>query len=342
MDFSGESGGSKALGTIIPFAAFFCPFITFAYFYCKRLGTDKETVEPIEPDLSKGGMSPTLCCGDGMGSCIFTKPEEYFESWFWTQVIYTWPNTPRGGEPKLTRTDRITVAILVVVTDLVLYLVCSYGLSRFGVESSFVDDDTITSTAAGDSSAVSNATASNSTGVSTPVPVDVPVEATGQLGFLTVCLISGAVSLLEAVIQWIIMTLFGIVQKLKMVNYSIGTITMIITLVYFSFCYAFFIVVACEMTCSGLAANLLIPYGMGFPIGCVLIYAGPYLLRAKIWMSSIWICLRIFYLPVLPSAVIWIVCVWNWYGNSWPAQVRLHLPQHVWKWLIGGEGQGGV
>ena len=87
--------------------------------------------------------------------------------------------------------------VLIVCTDIVLFLVCSYGLSKFGYESEFVDDDALISASAG--TAPANLTATNTTGVAPVATPDVavPVEATGRLGFVTACIIGGIITMVS-------------------------------------------------------------------------------------------------------------------------------------------------
>jgi hypothetical protein len=259
----------------------------------------QELVQPISPDLSKPisvlcFTAPSICkCMDGMLPCLYSKPEEYIGTWIWTDFIYTWPNHPRDGEPKLTKTDRQVIMILVVLTDIVLFLVCSYGLTRFiGEDANPVSDmdAVIVSTAAGDVSNVNvtlglNVTAgeTNVTDVAmvdVGVGIDVEAEAEAQaqehMGFLVVCLVTTIVVMLETFIHWVLKLIFGIVQKFKNIYNGMGIVTIAVTSLYLVLMAVFIGVILTEVTCMAFVFNIIVPWVSSFPLGFLLSLVGPY------------------------------------------------------------------
>jgi hypothetical protein len=101
--------------------------------YCWSSNKDKEPMEPKQPSLKKkiGGCigSPNFCCGCALP--CFSKPEEYFTTWILNDYIITWPWHPREGEAVITSTDRVVVAFMIITTDVVIFLLCSYGIGKF-------------------------------------------------------------------------------------------------------------------------------------------------------------------------------------------------------------------
>jgi hypothetical protein len=138
---------------------------------------------------------------------------------FWTDLIYSWPWHPRDGDKLLTRTDRVVVTIIVICTDLTMFLVISYGLanlaSSVGVESDAVNvvDSGIAA------SSCANCT-SNVTLV--PPPPGVSEEqkeadrlANESMSYLQTFLVGLIPSLLKNFLRWFFSALFGCVQGMK-------------------------------------------------------------------------------------------------------------------------------
>ena len=289
LDMSQYGTAGKLMAVVGPTLLFFAPLLVFSIMYCSRLSSDTETVKPKAPDISSPQRilclaSPRCCCSCTI-PCLYSKPEEYIRTWFWTDFIYTWPWQPRDGETKLTQTDRVVVMVLVVFTDIILFLVCSYGISKFsdaaGVENKALSglDGDIVSLSAGNSSGIdANVTVGlNTTAPATPLPTDAATkEATEQIGFAVACLVTSFVVLLESVVQWLIMLLLGIVQTMKKATPMIGFLTLGMCLFYFGVCGIFIVVVMCEMSCSAFLYNVLVPYVGTFPVGTVLALVGPY------------------------------------------------------------------
>ncbi len=251
----------------------------------------QEVLEPISPDLSRPSRilcftAPTMCkCLDGMLPCLYSKPEEYIGTWFWTDFIYTWPNHPRSGEPKLTKTDRQVIMVLVVFTDICLFLICSYGLTRFlGDDNPVGDmDSAIVSTAAGDVGNVTlglNTTATNTTTAGLSVSVDVEAEATARaqehIGFLVVCLVTTVVVMVETLIHWVLKLVFGLVQQFKKIYNGLGVVTIAATSLYLVMMAIFVGAVLTEVTCTAFFYNIIVPWVSSFPLGAVLSLVGPY------------------------------------------------------------------
>ena len=253
------------------------------------LRLSQEVLEPISPDLSRPSRilcfsAPTMCsCLDGMLPCLYSKPEEYIGSWFWTDFIYTWPNHPRSGEPKLTKTDRKVIMILVIFTDVCLFLICSYGLTRFLGDDNPVDDmdSIIVSSSAGE---VGNVTLGlNTTVVETNVTTtsfDVEKEASSRaqehIGFLVVCLVTTIVVMVETLIHWLLKLVFGLVQQFKKIYNGLGVVTIAATSLYLVIMAIFIGAVLTEVTCTAFFFNIIVPWVSSFPLGAVLSLVGPY------------------------------------------------------------------
>lgn len=58
-------------------------------------------------------LSVSRCC---------LQPEEYLGTWYWNCCVFTWPSHPREGEPKLTMTDRRSIAMVSFMVNLLFYL----------------------------------------------------------------------------------------------------------------------------------------------------------------------------------------------------------------------------
>ena len=229
-------------------------------------------------------------CFDGMLPCLYSKPEEYIGTWFWTDFIYTWPNHPRAGEPKLTKTDRKVIMILVVFTDICMFLICSYGLTRFLGDASPVGDmdSVIVSTASGDVGNVTlglNGTATNATAAVAPAGVanvgaSVEAEASAQaqehIGFLVVCLVTTIVVMIETLIHFLLKLVFGLVQQFKKLYNGLGVVTVAVTCLYLIVMAMFVGVVLTEVTCTAFVFNIIVPWISSFPLGFLLSLIGPY------------------------------------------------------------------
>ena len=313
----------QVVGGLAGIALMTVPWVVFTCWYCNRLSVDtvrcrlqapralelaqpevlgaecltvlrllQEVLEPISPDLSRPSRilcftAPTMCsCLDGMLPCLYSKPEEYIGTWFWTDFIYTWPNHPRSGEPKLTKTDRKVIMILVVFTDVCLFLICSYGLTRFlGDDNPASDmDSMIVSTAAGEVNVTLahelNATSTIANVSTTSFDMDVQAEATARaqehIGFLVVCLVTTIVVMVETLVHWLLKLVFGIVQQFKKIYTGLGVVTIAATSLYLVIMAIFIGAVLTEVTCAAFFYNIIVPWVSSFPLGAVLSLVGPY------------------------------------------------------------------
>ena len=245
LEGSGTLG--KLLGLFIFNVGIVLAFTIYACWYCRRLSTDVKSVKPVLPSLSKmkGGCfgAPAIPCCD----CTipgYTKPEEYFITWFWTDCIYTWPWCPREGEPKLTRTDRFVVTLMVMLTDLAVFLLCTYGIGRFwvalgGDDSTFEKADTLlVAASAGNVNAIHtfqmNATNStnvtnysgNVSGTTQSWDEQQRRQAIEFIGLAMVILVMSIVCVIEDLMMFILTLVFGIVHRLRSIHRWVGVLTL--------------------------------------------------------------------------------------------------------------------
>ena len=133
LDFSGSSSTSRVLALFIPMLISMLSILIYVLWYCIASSTDTEPMEPKTPSLAKktGACigSPKFCCSCSMP--CYEKPEEYFTTWLLTDFLLTWPWNPRAGDRRITKTDRFVVMLMIILTDLVIFLFCSYGIGKF-------------------------------------------------------------------------------------------------------------------------------------------------------------------------------------------------------------------
>ena len=79
LDFSSYEWPISTLLILLPFALLVILLAVFVGVYAVRLSSDREPVEPVEPDLTKRGIAPSLCCSCSLP--CFAKPEEYMHTW---------------------------------------------------------------------------------------------------------------------------------------------------------------------------------------------------------------------------------------------------------------------
>ena len=151
--------------------------------------------------------------------------------------------------------------VLVVLTDLTMFLICSYGLTRFtakaGVETGLEgQDDAIVATASGDAPDV---------GLQNETDGQVDGQAVAQAqehaSFLVVCLATTIVVMLETFVHWVLRLLFGLVQTFKRVgSWRLGAITVAIASLYMLVLAIFIISTLTEVTCTAFGFNVRTPF----------------------------------------------------------------------------------
>ena len=133
LEFSESSHGAKLLALAIPMFLIMMTVLGYVLWYCIASSADTEPMEPKTPSLArKTGAcigSPKFCCGCNLP--CYEKPEEYATTWLLTDFLLTWPWNPRAGDRRITRTDRFVVMLMIILTDLVIFLFCSYGIGKF-------------------------------------------------------------------------------------------------------------------------------------------------------------------------------------------------------------------